>query len=522
MQVSRTIDESGGLLPPCATRRISDRSDLSARRCAIGLPLVATLYLALLGGCGPTCRQIARAEAAARARRAATTAPHAQLRVPLEKANAWLARAVAQEGRFPLDVPAMGPFLPPLQGFVLRLTSLTLEPAAVDHIGFRARAELFDGDTAVLGATLSGTVRPRLDTPPGRSPSLVISPSKELLSRLRPRFDPGSARALGDSVYRRLPSAARRLVDREQVRALSRQLLSMLESEGLQQFRDAILPRFGRLLNVHIRLPDLPLQRSRLRWPSREPRALVVDLYTTLPVHTGLAERPAAGTEVELRFAGSTVAELANWALAEGLMPRRYNGSLEPKADGPNTLVFDWTARTTRPMKMEIYRHRAPCARIRVGARAALALRDEQLTLTIEERKIEEVDGSGLVKLKLWYDQLWQGALEKTYSRAASTRLSWGERGVRLRIQSAALLRDELRLELAIDPSTRPGVRAVGERIGLLRRPLAHAVTLTAPSMPRGCRLRLRSPLHLAISARASHRADGGGSGSCSACGGSL
>ncbi len=256
----------------------------------------------------------------------------------------------------------------------------------------------------------------------------------------------------------RLPAAIRALTPRAVINAAASKLVARLGEEGFALLRRPLLRRLGTISGLRVKLPDLPLERVEL-WtlkarPGAAPAALALDLFTALPVRGALPRSPsplpAPPDALQVRVAGSVVAELTNWAIDRGLLPRRYDKELRPKPKGGFRPHFDWRAGQPRPLKVHVFRTRRPCAHVLVGARAEVRVAGDRLKVSITDKQVERVEGPPLVKLGLWFDGLWSTAVRKTRARAATVVLKRGKHEIKLRVRAAVLTDEELAFALGV------------------------------------------------------------------------
>lgn len=216
--------------------------------------------------------------------------------------------------------------------------------------------------------------------------------------------------------------------------------------------RRTLLPRVGELTRVSVALPPLPLAAVDV---SSTADALELALVTSLPVRVAAPPAPPLTADgVELSASGSALAELANWAIASGHAPARYDRSLEPAADGDFVARFDWRAGHPRPLVVHVDRVAAGCEWYTVGVTPALAVRDGRLAAGAPARVFEQVLGPTHLRTAAWLKQLLQRAAARRL--AATTRLTLGDRTVDGSLLAVDLDDRGLRAAVAITLSPRP------------------------------------------------------------------
>jgi hypothetical protein len=395
------------------------------------------VVLVVLVACGGNCPQIAARRQALGEHRATTARPHAQVRVPFARANELLAGLLrAEPVRVPLAIPALG--LVTARELTAVARAVELHPAPPERLGFAIQVELADGDQPITTLALDVEVAPRVV-----DGALTAGFGPDNLRAVRPALDGEAGRALGDAVARWLPSG----IPRAASDLVAQRLARYLTGEAYPLLRTTLLRRLGELTTLRLRLPELPLARVAVR---SELRALVVDLTTTLPVRTGLADHRADDAELAVRVSGSTAAELANWAIAHGQLPAHYTRDLDPTPDGAYQPVFDYLAGARRPARLHIFQDRGGCSYFGVGLRFELAVVDGKLVVQTRDRLVEDVDASAPLEAGLWLKQLIQGPIDRTYQAAASLELGAGGHRWRTTVRQAAVDGDDLAFELAV------------------------------------------------------------------------
>jgi len=267
-----------------------------------------------------------------------------------------------------------------------------------------------------------------------------------------PELDAAAGRALGDAIARWVPFGNR--LPRAMLDRAAQQLGGYLTGEAYQLLRTTLLRRLGELTRLRLRLPALPIAKTRLRSSAD---ALTVELTTDLPVRGGLAARTVASDDVTVRISASTAAELANWSIAHGHLPERYTRDLDPRPDGAYRPIFDYVAGDRRPAKLHVFQERGGCSYFGVGLRFQIRIADDKLEVEALDRLVEAADASAPLEAGLWLKQLIQGPVDRSYRAAAHTQLAAGGRWFATRVTRAAVVGDEL--EMALELTALPGVR---------------------------------------------------------------
>ncbi|HKE18229.1 MAG TPA: hypothetical protein VKB80_25300 [Kofleriaceae bacterium] len=440
--------------------------------------LAGIAALAAGAGCGSRCREIA-AERDALARRAPAVGPHLQLQISLATANALIAETLRDE---PLSaeiaLPRSLPVAVPGGGLTAVAREVRLLPAGPDRVRAAIRLEIGDADGPITWLAVEAAIAPALVREAGGA-QVVIGFGPRNLEHVRPELAPRAERALADAIGRRLPRAIRDRVPRALLERAGGRAASYLAGAAFDLLRAALLGRLGELTRLRVRLPDVPIRGASLQTRGD---ALEIDVATDLPVRRGLrAERrpPAAGAggaaatdradaataggasptggaadtaaALSLRVSGSAAAELANWAIERGRLPRRYTRSLEPRPDGQYVPRLDYLAgRSARPLVVHVFQERGGCSSFQVGLRPRLSVRRGRLVVDLLDQRIERVRGPAHLEIAVWLRQLVTRSVDHTRQLAAATEIAVGGRRFTARVVEAAIADGELRFALRV------------------------------------------------------------------------
>lgn len=408
-----------------------------------------------LPACGARCADIAARKQALIQRTAIAAGPHAQVRVPLARANALLAAIVHDQPiRVPLALPDLGPLALPAHELTAVARDVELRPAPADRLRFAIRIEIDDAQQPVTTLAVIAEVAPALVRAADAS-ELVAGFGPDSLLAVTRELGPDSGHALVDAVARWLPPAIRDHLPRAIVERAAAKLADYLTGEAYQLLRVGLLRRLGELTRLRLRLPALPIASTALTTTTA---AMTVDLTTDLPVRHGLDAPPPPSDDVEVRISGSTAAELANWSIDHGHLPQHYTRDLEPRADGRYRPRFDYLAsEPQRPVKLHVFQDRGGCSYFQVGLRMQIELAGDQLIVALLDRRVEVADASAPLELALWLKQLLQGSIDSSRRAAAHTRLTVGGRTLVTRVVRAAVSGDELdfALQLTAEPTAK-------------------------------------------------------------------
>lgn len=413
--------------------------------------VVACLALAALAataaGCGGNCAEIAARRTALVARTQIAPGPHAQVVIPLARANQLLAALVRDQPlRAPIELPDLGPL--PLAALALsaQVRTVELRPAAADRLRFAIELEIDEADRPLTTLAVVAEVKPELARTATGS-ELVAGFGPDNLLAVRPELGGDAGRVLVDAVKRWLPAAVTDRVPRVVLDRAAGKLAEHLTGKAYELLRASLLKRLGELTRLRIRLPALPIARTAV---ASTPEAMTIDLTTDLPVRRGLAPAALPGSDdVAVRISQSTAAELANWSIARGHLPQHYARDLEPRADGEYRPWLDYVAGDPRrPVKVHVFQERGGCSYFQVGLRYELGIAGDKLEVAIHDRFVESANASAALELALWLKQLILGSVDSSYRAAARTQLTIGDRRFAARVLGAAVTGDDLAFTL--------------------------------------------------------------------------
>jgi hypothetical protein len=164
-----------------------------------------------------------------------------------------------------------------------------------------------------------------------------------------------------------------------------------------------------------------------------------------------------------VRLAGSTVAELANWAITTGRAPQRYTRSLEPATNGDFVPLLDWRPGHRRPLVVSVFQVARGCSCFSAGVRARLEVRGDDVIGTIEERRLELALGPAHIEALARLKDIVDRSVERSRKAAAHVQLTVGDRVVGARLVDASVDRADLHVavHLTVGPRIGDGVNFV-------------------------------------------------------------
>jgi hypothetical protein len=392
--------------------------------------LGATLTLA--SGCGP-CPQVAAHRDAFLAREPSLgRQPHLSVLIPRKRLDEAIASGLRGIAPKTVSLPGLGELARHVSPIALTPRRIALEQAGEGQHQLAMEIGVELANRTLFTMTLSAQTRPALDATAG---TVVLVFPADMLQSIRPNLPPEAVSKLAEGLLTQVPAVARSLIPRAEVNRLAQGAVDWLADNAVRLLRDEVLKPMGDLARVHLSLPDLPLAHLELL---SVPGAFVVNARTSLPVELGLAPLDRAEVQrrgreagdegrVEIRIAAGVVVELANWAMARGDLPGRFDVQGKPSDGGAFAAGLQWLT-GERPLKINIWSAEGVCLRARVGAQPRLAYSDGRLDLGVQGARVEEVDGPPLVsQAASWAQALWQDSVETSRARLGKTQVAMAQ-----------------------------------------------------------------------------------------------
>lgn len=423
-------------------------------------PLLLALLVttAALAGCGSRCAEVraARATLAARPVAAAPT-PDVRVTVPLARANAVIAELLARKPwTAPLAPPELGPLALVVPGGLrARLERVELRPGAPGHVQLAVALTVADADATIATLAVEIALAPEVERAHG-DVALAFGIRPADLLAIAPTLGPDATAALGAAVERWLPPAARGRVPGALRDAAVSRLATYLTGAAYRGLHDLLLVRLGEVTRLRLQLPDVPVADVAIR-SLTDPAALLVEVHTGLPIRAGLGAPAAPSDDLTVAVAASTVAELANWAIASGRAPRWYDRSLAPTPGGAFRPRFDYVAEDPgHPWKVHVLQERDGCSYFRVGVRVAIALEGDRVRATALDRDLERAIASPVISAAAWVKYLVVGSLDRTRRRVAHVQLTVADQPLTTRLTQLELVDGELRVGVGVELGAAP------------------------------------------------------------------
>jgi hypothetical protein len=423
----------------------------------------ALIALSLLAaGCGSRCKEVATARDALTNRApAANRSADIRVTVPFERADALLAEGLAAAPlTMALEAPGLGPIEIAIPEIAATVREVHLMAGAPGKIRFAIRVNVTEPTSEIATLEVVAEVEPKL-VREGAVTSLVIGFGPENLLEIAPALGPEAKASLDGAVARWVPEKLKAKVPRLVLDAAASKLGKHLTGKAYEAVRGSLLKRLGELTRLNLKLPDVPVAKVELR--STE-TALIADLTTDLPVRAGLAPSADTASEVSVVLSGSTVAELANWAIDHNHAPQWYSRSLKPSPSGEFRPRFDYVAEDAgHPFKVYAFQERGGCSYFRVGVKASVTMDGDKLEVGALDRALEASAANAVVEVAAWVKYFLTGSIDRSKSLVAKTQLTVGGRTLETKVVGAALTRDELQFQLRFAAKAAPSADLRGE-----------------------------------------------------------
>ena len=384
-----------------AARTALQQMPISIRRTLV---LVALAVLAT--GCGATCEQLKAERAAVMSGSASLAAgPHLEIVVPLEELNSRLKSAALSLKTRRLFLPgfkALGVFS---GGFVVKVQSLSLNAGTGGSLGFKARVRLRykKKNLATLHLHFEVSVTAALDK--GR---LVLG-----LGDLRgpPRFTGDTADRMAKILHPLLPGPLRKVITKARIRSLCKAGLRQLEEETMELLGEPLVEPLLRAARTTVRLPDWPITEVAISTRKGTEDSLVIAVTTGLSDAASVpkgARTTRRDGWIWILVPGPTAAALANYMaeIGRGGLPSRVNATGTPDPNGELAVTYGWCS-GQRPLKLYLWRLKAPCAALRLGGTPEVRVDDHAVHMGVYDGRVERVRGGLLVKAGVFINDLW-------------------------------------------------------------------------------------------------------------------
>ena len=416
------------------------------------LLIVSLVALALLcSGCGATCDRIEKDRKKFLERAATNEDTHIEVTIPFATADDLISLQVSKMKSVDIDVPGMGNLGSYFGKLSIKPRGVKLKAARENHVGLRLEFDVRESGKKVFAMSVDTEIKPKIDLEKG---VVAIGFGPKDLKSVKPKMSKDAKKDLGGLIYKKVPKAARIFVPRKLVDKAAGSVVSFLVSSFYKTYKDKLLSKMGDLSKFEFQLPDIPARKLTIRSFDEAGGGLRLLIVTDLPVRKGIVPDHENTTLlpdglISVRTSGSTLAQTANWAMAKGLVPDRYNSKGKPRKDGELRPSLDWIP-GKRPMKIYLWDLDKPCMRVDMGANAKVSVEGDKVEIKATGAKVENVDASAFTKVGVWFYALWKDAMKM--SQKASSEMKFKVAGQKMvsKVVMAELKDDELTVGLSL------------------------------------------------------------------------
>jgi hypothetical protein len=407
--------------------------------------MLLLVAFALLGnGCVSYCDRVADFEKRWAERTAATNEPHLRMAVPYALVDRLLAERIREIDPVELAVGNKLGMIVKLLRFEVKVAAMRARHADDDHVGFGIDLDVRAAGESFVVMHLDARATPRVE-----GKSVRVAMDADDFERVEPRLGEGAKARIAAMLRTALPSIVSDRLDEAALTELASELGAFLVGEGYRQIRRTLLSRVGKVAELGIALPDIPVRAIRTGSRRGPVEHFALDVLTDRPVARGVAGEVAPTSDkIRARLSGATIAELGNWGIERGILPGRYDDAMKADPNGKLRPRFGWRHGAERPLLVHVLCSDGPCFRLDVAARARAEVKDATLSMDVYDGRIEAIDGSWLVELGVWLKRLGAGPIEVSQKKIASAAVDLFGRRLAIAVASAAIEGDTMTMDL--------------------------------------------------------------------------
>lgn len=361
-------------------------SFLSAIACALAV-----------SGCG-SCPAVQEQQDTFAGRTALTKkkGPHLRLEISMETVNKTLNQQIGQAGTSSLKLPGLGDLSRYGGDYTLKLKRLELRfdkdtaASLIVHVGLRS------GRTELMSFRLKASAPVVVDKKKGTA---RMSFRADMFERVQVVPSRGAVDRLADHLRRLVPSSVRRFLPKRELSALASRVVARLSDRLYQEIRQEVLTPVGEFASFTFRMPDVPIEEVGIVTAGD---VLGFEVRTSLHADglEPLRNPKLKSGRARLTVSTDTLAELGNWGMYKGKIPRRYTMEGKPKKDGAFSAGLRWS-KSKRPMKVHLFSspedNPLGCMYIRAGAKPTVSLSKKKLRVGFKDGKLETIVGPPLI-----------------------------------------------------------------------------------------------------------------------------
>jgi hypothetical protein len=363
--------------------------------------------------------------------------------------NDTLNQEVGQVGAKELRLPGIGDFGRYVGKYTLKLKRLELRFDKKKSASLTVHVGLRSGRSDVLSFRLKATAPVVIDK---RRGTARMSFRADLFERVEVVPSRGAADRLADHLRKLVPSSVRRFLPKREISGLASRIISRLSARLYQEIRQELLSPVGEFASFTFRMPDVPIDEVGIVTVGD---VLAFEVRTSLHADglSPLRNPKLKSGAARLTVSTDTLAELGNWGMYNGKIPRRYTMEGKPKKDGAFSAGLRWS-KSKRPMKVHLFSSPEDtplgCMYIRAGATPKLSLSKKKLKVGFRDGKLETIIGPPLINEVTDILGISSRAFSYTKGIALKQSLKIGSKTFAVSLDKAKLDRHVLSFDLAV------------------------------------------------------------------------
>jgi hypothetical protein len=411
----------------------------------------------LFGGCAGPCKKVAADRAALLARAEGVAGPSARVRIPLALANKLIAQVVEEQG--PIAFPdAVSRPLFGREGLRARVGELALVPGTVGSVSVDGAILIDDAEGHLITVRMNTKIDAIVE--PGdpndlseRPPNVAIAVRWDQVGKLDLELSDRAKAGVEDKVAGALPDAVKKRVPKILMSRGSAKIVERAAELAYNGLRDTLLVRLGEITKIRVPLPPMPVSKVDVAPVAGDVPAIDLLVTTQLPIRAPVGEAmPATADAINVEISGSAAAEAANWGIANGVAPARYNRELKPEKSGSYVPHFDWRPdRGDKPMVVHMFRVKGTCAHFSVAAQPHLEVKGDKIHAYVANKELEQADATLMFAALANVKDGLSSTTSETKKAPAHRTLRIGDRELTTRLTRATIGGGDLRAAIAVE-----------------------------------------------------------------------
>ena len=401
------------------------------------LPICFLSGASMLGNaCGTTCEELRNHRQRFALRTESTEQPHGQLTLPYETLNAFLREQLEGTAPAALEIPRLASLAEALE-ITIELEQIRVVPGGPGLVGLDGEVLVRHGAALIATCLLEGGARPVIDA---EQRAVAFEFRGENIERMAVTVSREGREHLRQTLEREIGQPG--ILGQALATAALAAALDWLQASGPEAIRELVINHLGRLGSIRVGFGSLPLRSIEVRSSSGDSPAMIVQLWTTLPVQVGVTDSFEPWTLPSRTFgfelSGSLAAELGNSAMQRGRLPSRFQRNGDPDPTGPFEARLGWQA-GERPLLIHLWQLEDDCMYARVAASPRFIVDGEDIRLEGRDGVYDEVLGSGYIEALAWTQRVWSPSIEFAVGTARELDVRLGDRPLTLSVSHVEL-----------------------------------------------------------------------------------